>query len=234
MGKALINHIRKKFVEAFPDKFSSLEDLPISRMYKILEEKGISKAEYILIGTAARFDFTIQTSGVKLEGLVLDLCSADISIASIYDKDKVVCYEFMTEFVEGLNRKNIKVVQANIRDQSFYGEEKRFFPFKDNSFDYLYCEGFPLRPCSDKNVFRSVEKIDGQKEYIKNVVEEMIRVTKNKAIICSIPLMRNFPIEYLERMENIHSEESIFVLDCRKEYKNKKAKKKDELRKVRA
>lgn len=212
MGTELINNIRKAYVKAYPDKFSSIKDIPVSGMHDILKENGISREESFHIVSAERFKYTIKKSGVKLEGLVLDLCSANISIASVYDKEKVVCYEFMDEFVDELNQKNIKVVQASIID--------KHLPFKNKSFDYLFCEGLPLMPYKEKGVYKS-ETMKGAKVYIRNVIKEIIRVTKEKAIISSHPIIYYFPRDYRKKIEKANFDECRIVLNCKKNYKTK-------------
>lgn len=221
MWKDLAEKMRAAFLKAYPDKFKSIEDLPLEKMLTALEEKGITLEEYRPIVTVTRFNYTLEKSGVKLEGKVLDLCSERISIASIYDKDKVVCYDFMTDIVKELKNKGIKAVQASIRDVKY-----KFFPFKNKSFDYLFCEGFPMAPYTNKKIYESAKMIKGKKTYVSNVIKEMIRVTKEKAIICSYPIMIHFPEKYEKKIEKLDLENCIIVLNCRKRYKNKNPSKK--------
>ena len=210
----LRERMREAFVKAYPDKFKSLEDLPLEKMLTTLEKEGITTDDYMQVSTPVRFSYTIDKAGITLEGRVLDLCSASISIASVYDKEKVVCYEFMTDMVEKLSKKGVKTVQANIRD--------KYFPFKNKSFDYLFCEGFPLAPYTNKDFYESSAAIADKDEYVKNVIKEMIRVTKKKVIICSIPIMMHFPKKYEKRIEKWDGTYCIILLDCRKNYKKKK------------
>ena len=205
MVSELPQRIRKAFVSNYPDKFPNLKDLPMDKMFIIVREKGINDAEIKYITTTTRFNLSVEKSGVKLEGLVLDLCSERISIASVYDKNKVVCYDILSEVMQELKNKNIKSVQASVKD--------RAFPFKNNSFDYLFCEGFPMSPYKTKE--GKTSKIRNYDAYLRRIIREMIRVTKKKAIICSIPIMDNFPKKYEHRIEKRDLDEYVLVLNCK-------------------
>ncbi|MBU4502615.1 MAG: hypothetical protein KKA79_08515 [Nanoarchaeota archaeon] len=226
MGIGFIKHIRRHYVKSFPEHFSKLTDLPIMEMYDILREKGISEEDIRIKSTEARFSYTLKHSGIALDGLVLDLCSGSISVGCVYNPDKVVCYDFLTEIMDKLKGRNLKAVQADISDMSFYGKKRRYLPFKNNAFDYFCCEGFPMLPYSSTKVPYTPKGICSEKSYVKNTVKEIIRVTKNYAIISSIPLLELFPKEYKHRLDVKKTKESIFVIDCRKNYKKKKSNKK--------
>lgn len=213
MSRELADKVRKAIVEAYPDKFSSLEDLPLEGMGKILREKGLKLEDYGPILTTTRFKHTIEKSGVKLKGIVLDLCSERTSIASVYNKNKVVCYDLMTDIIEELHKKEIKAVQGNILDP--------FLPFKENSFDYLFCEGFPMEPYKNKDVYESENPNMRATEYVRKVVEEMIRVTKKKAIVCSYPIALYFPREHKNRIEKVGLDGFLILLNCKKNINKK-------------
>lgn len=188
----------------YPNKFPNPDDLPLESLIPSIEKKGISLIEIRSIVTVARFKQNIEDSGIKLEGLVLDLCSGEISIASIYDKNKVICYDLLDDIVQELNRKEIKVVQGNIRDQ--------ILPFKVNSFDYLFYGGFNMAPYKSRLNVKGTTRGLNLKKYVKNIVEEIIRVTKKKAIIT--PRIRYFPKEYENRLEK-YEDLSLMILNCK-------------------
>ena len=193
-------------------------------MYKTLKEKGISEEDIRVKGTEARFDYTLKHSGITLDGIVLDLCSGSISIACVYDPDKVVCYDYLNNIIQELRARDLNAVQADISDMRFY-KHRRYLPFKNKAFDYLYCEGFPLSPYSSL-INKPMPTLRAEKSYIKNTIKEIIRVTKNYAVISSSPLLELFPKEYRHRVDVKKTAESIFTLDCRKNYKKKRSKKK--------
>ncbi len=206
MGKEVAEWMRKKLIEAFKDKVPEIENPNIRNIYDLLDQHGIPQDDYIRVSTSARFEFTLKKSGVKLKGLVLDLCSWKYSIATVYDKEKVVCYDIMSEALHELKEQGVKVVQGNIRDP--------YLPFKDNSFDYLYAEGLPMAPYYKVDVYLSGDLNESEEDYVQRVVSEMIRVTKKKAIICSWPFMHYFPNNYERRIEKIDLDECIIVLNC--------------------
>lgn len=155
--------------------------------------------------TKNRFKKTLEMSGIKLEGKVLDLCSGDISIASVYDPEKVVCYEFLSEFVGELQNKKIKTIQGNIEDP--------FLPFKTNSFEHLYSGWLPMKTCKNKNLRYPTELTKTSKEYLYRIAKEIIRVTKEKAIINSLPFIRDFPNEFENRIEK-RIGDALIILNC--------------------
>jgi len=226
MPSDLVKRIQKSFVEKYPDLFPTLDDLPIENMGFILDEKGITEEECAYMVTEIRFKYTLEKTGVKLDGLVLDLCSGKHSIAIVYDKTKVICYDFLDSVVDVLNEKGRFIVQGNIRElveekkgkKRILLKDKQWLPFKDKSFDYLYCEGLPIFPNADRTTLRSATCLEGTENYIKRLTEEMVRITKKKAIIGSGPFVDYFPKKYRKRQKLI--DDYTMVLDCKGDIDN--------------
>jgi hypothetical protein len=86
-------------------------------------------------GARNRLKKRVTASGVVLNGNVLDLCCGKVSIGSIYNPHKVVCYDYNMCHLEALDYKGLRVVRGNIADP--------FFPFMDNSFDFSFGSGLP-------------------------------------------------------------------------------------------
>jgi|GEM_PF-6398802 SAM-dependent methyltransferase len=162
-------------------------------------------------GVRNRLKKRVKDSGVLLEGKVLDLCCGSVSIGSMYSPQKVICYDNNMCHLEALDYKGIRVVKGDIIDP--------YFPFKDNSFDFCFGSGIPTiwyrtkMEEVDKSLTPLQEKVKKQR-YVKRIISEMIRVTKNDVIIHSTFFFRNFPEEYFERVKR-EVGNYLIVLDCR-------------------
>lgn len=149
-------------------------------------------------GARNRLKKRVKASGVVLHGKVLDLCCGKVSIGSIYCPQKVICYDYNMCHLEALDYKGISVVRGNIADP--------YFPFMDNSFDFSLGSGLPTiwyrkkKEEVNKSLTLLQEKVKKQR-YVKRIISEMIRVTKEDAIIHSTFFFRNFPEEYFERVK---------------------------------
>lgn len=153
-----------------------------------------------------RFKEIINKSGIKLEGIVLDLCSGNISIASIYDQKKVVCYEFYDKIIKELKNKKMRIVQANICNE--------FFPFKSNAFNYSFSGWLPFRPATcKKNILP--KDIEDPEKFLYRITSEIIRVTKKQAIINSSQFIKYFPKQYSYRIQKQDTENALIVLNCK-------------------
>lgn len=153
------------------------------------------------------FTKLLKVSRVKLEGKVLDLCSGDklMTIASVYNPKKVVCYEFYEKMINSLKENNISTIQANIRDP--------YFPFKSDSFDYSFSSGLPFRPATcTKNVLP--KDIENPEEFLNKITSELIRVTKKQAIIHSMLFVKYFPKKYSDKIEIKDISNSLIVIHC--------------------
>jgi SAM-dependent methyltransferase len=149
-------------------------------------------------GARNRLKRRVKASGVVLNGNVLDLCCGKVSIGSIYNPQKVVCYDYNMCHLEALDYKGISVVRGNIADP--------YFPFMDNSFDFSFGSGLPTiwykkkKEEMNESLTLLQEKVK-QQRYVKRIISEMIRVTKADAIIHSTFFFRHFPEEYFERVK---------------------------------
>ncbi|MEE4240594.1 MAG: hypothetical protein V2I36_03950 [Desulfopila sp.] len=161
-------------------------------------------------GARNRLRKRVKSSGVFLEGKVLDLCCGKVSIGSIYAPKNVVCYDYNMCHLEALDYRGISVVKGDINDP--------FFPFKDNSFDYSFGSGLPTiwyrtrKEERKRSLTQLQEKIKKQR-YVKRVISEFIRVTQKDAIIHSTFFFRNFPEIYFERVKK-EVGNYLIVLDC--------------------
>lgn len=162
-------------------------------------------------GARNRLKKRVKASGVVLDGKVLDLCCGKVSIGSIYNPKKVVCYDYNMCHLEALDYKGICVVKGDIIDP--------YFPFKDNSFDYSFGSGLPsiwyrTRKEELNNSLTLLQEKVKKQRYVKRIIAEMVRVTKEDAIIHSTFFFRNFPEEFFERVKR-EVGNYLIVLDCR-------------------
>jgi SAM-dependent methyltransferase len=153
-----------------------------------------------------RFKDIISLSKVRLEGRVLDLCSGDVSVASIYSPKNVVCYDISFDFLNCLGRKNISGVRGDV--------SSTYLPFQDNVFNYTFCAGTPMKLPCDSQYSTPEARLFFRKNYVENLINEIIRVSSDKAILHSVPLLRLFPEKYNDRVNLRDNESSIAVLDC--------------------
>jgi len=162
-------------------------------------------------GARNRLRKRVNASGVILDGLVLDLCCGKVSIGSIYNPKRVICYDYNMCHLEALNYKGIRVVKGDICDP--------FFPFSDNAFDFSFGSGLPTiwygrkREEAEQSCTLLQEKVKRHR-YAKRIIVEMMRVTKKDAIIHSTFFFRNFPEKYFERVKK-EVGNYLLVLDCR-------------------
>ena len=161
-------------------------------------------------GARNRLRKRVNASGVIFDGLVLDLCCGKVSIGSIYNPKRVICYDYNMCHLEALNYKGIRVVKGDICDP--------FFPFSDNAFDFSFGSGLPTiwyrtrKEEASKSLTLLQEKVKKQR-YVKRIIGEMIRVTQREAIIHSTFFFRNFPEEFYERVKR-EVGNYLIVLHC--------------------
>lgn len=161
-------------------------------------------------GARNRLKKRVKASGVILSGKVLDLCCGKVSIGSIYNPKKVICYDYNMCHLQALDYKGIRVVKGDIIDP--------YFPFADNSFDFSFGSGLPAvyKRTNDEEMGKHLtllqEKVTKQR-YVKRIIAEMIRVTKAEAIIHSTFFFRNFPEKYFERVKR-EVGNYLLVIEC--------------------
>ncbi|MFN2354138.1 MAG: hypothetical protein ABR512_06405 [Desulfopila sp.] len=161
-------------------------------------------------GARNRLKKRVEDSGVLFEGKVLDLCCGKVSIGSMYSPHKVICYDYNICHLEALDYKGIRVVKGDIIDP--------FFPFMDNAFDFSFGSGIPTVWYRTKkeelnNSLTPLQKKVKKQRYVKRIITEMIRVTKEDAIIHSTFFFRNFPEEHFERVTK-EVGNYLIVLNC--------------------
>ncbi len=161
----------------------------------------------------------LKKAGIKLSGLVLDLCCGPVSFGVVYKN--VIGYDIIPEFIKELRKNGIKGIIGDIRE----------LPFEDKTFDYVICCGLPLRPykkvkCGDG--FKYVPEDVNVKSYIENFVDDCIRIAKKKVLIISVPLVRYLPEKHRDKIEKVtyqyvlYNKNKFFVLKNRLSKKRRK------------
>lgn len=146
--------------------------------------------------------------GLKLNGLVLDVCSGPVSFGSIYNN--VVGFDLIPSYIKELRKNGIRGIIGDIRDM----------PFKDKSFDYVVCVGAPMMPYKKMEEEIFLKKCPERKKdddlycylpstendlqfFIEKFVEDCIRISKNKTLIVSYPILNCLPKKNKLKIEKI-------------------------------
>ncbi|MBM3200353.1 class I SAM-dependent methyltransferase [Candidatus Woesearchaeota archaeon] len=146
------------------------------------------------------FTNCLEEMDMNPRGLLLDVCSGPLSLASVY-KD-TVAFDYPEETIKQLRKFGVKAVMGDI---------VKGLPFKNKSFDYVVSIGLPMRPYERQEVPQDSDfhkkyvptKKKYGKKFVEQFVSELVRVAKKKVGIVSIPVVELLPKKHSKKIERI-------------------------------